>query len=109
MGTWHHQLYKAGKSNRVLRLAHIWVGRLLIFAGFINGGLGVDLAANSGYQVYGSVAGIMGVLYIGLIVASYISGREKGVETGVPSRDGSDSEESGEAPEAIQITEKEEK
>jgi hypothetical protein len=52
----------------VLRLAYRWIGRLLILAGIINGGLGVDLVGNvPGHKIYDSVAGIMGALYLGLV------------------------------------------
>jgi hypothetical protein len=98
MGGWHHRLYQAGKSNNTLRLVHVWFGRFLMVAGMINGGLGVDLAANSGNKVYGSVAGIVGVLYVGLIVASYITGSSNS------SVKSSDVDESGERAETYQVT-----
>lgn len=73
---WHHQLYKANKANNTLRLAHIWFGRLLIILGMVNGGTGLYLVANSpgGEKAYGSLAGIIGVIYILLVLLWYFKG-----------------------------------
>ena len=73
LGTLHHHLNKANKPKALLRYGHIWLGRILIILGMIEGGLGLWLAANSpgGEKVYGALAGIIGVSYIALLVFWY--------------------------------------
>jgi hypothetical protein len=50
--------------------SHIWYGRTLIICGIINGGLGLQLAnnTNSGETIYGVVAGVLFVAYIGALL-----------------------------------------
>ncbi|RFU34739.1 hypothetical protein B7463_g1627, partial [Scytalidium lignicola] len=91
IGLWHHRLFRSHRVNEFIHQGHIWFGRLLIILALINGGLGVDLAANSpgGEKVWGSIAGIFGVLYIVLIVLSYFKktsdSGEKGGRDGIGS------------------------
>lgn len=49
---------------------HVWFGRSLIVLGIINGGLGLVLAANTtaGEILYGVIAGLMGIIYIAVVV-----------------------------------------
>ena len=63
---------------------HIWYGRLLILLGIINGGLGLQLAANTtaGEIIYGSVAGIMLLIYLVAALWWYVHVR-RARETGV--------------------------
>ena len=51
---------------------HIWMGRLLITLGMINGGLGLLLSGNStrGEQIaYGVIAGVIWVSWIFIVIA----------------------------------------
>ncbi|KAH8821368.1 hypothetical protein F5884DRAFT_894148 [Xylogone sp. PMI_703] len=94
IGIWHHTLFKSDKVNELIHQGHIWLGRLLIILGLVNGGLGIDLANNSpgGEKVWGSIAGIFGLLYIILVILSYFgkssrnSEKESGGEAGSPVR-----------------------
>lgn len=90
-GAVHHRTYKtrsqnvaAGKPTKapgrtpVGRL-HLWVGRILIALGIINGGLGIRLASYSPFQTdstsqkasigYGVAAGVMFLLYMVSVIA----------------------------------------
>lgn len=40
----HHRKYKSTGGKTQWTHAHVWFGRLLIFMGIINGGLGIELA-----------------------------------------------------------------
>jgi uncharacterized membrane protein HdeD (DUF308 family) len=59
-------------------LGHIWYGRILIICGVINGGLGLQLAANSsnGNTAYGIVAGVMFVLYVVVVLIAGLRKRK---------------------------------
>jgi hypothetical protein len=67
---------KLGKRS-YFGLGHIWYGRILIICGVINGGLGLQLAANStkGNIAYGVVAGAMFVLYVVVILITELRKR----------------------------------
>ncbi|KAI4856553.1 hypothetical protein E4T45_01983 [Aureobasidium sp. EXF-8846] len=66
LGYMHHRLFKKYKRRTFWSHAHIWLGRIIITLGIINGGLGLDLANNSrkGEIAYGVVAGIVYLIYI---------------------------------------------
>ena len=88
LGLIHHLVYKrraravkvgssAEKPGRTAPgYAHLWLGRILIFLGMINGGLGIRLASQSRYSsnsqtksiAYGVGAGIMFLLYVAFII-----------------------------------------
>jgi len=88
LGLVHHSLYKrrvaAVKQGDTTKLpgrtapgyAHLWLGRILIVLGMINGGLGLRLASNSRYEThlrtkaiaYGIGAGVMFLLYIAFVI-----------------------------------------
>jgi hypothetical protein len=98
IGTCHHRLYLAGRSNRLLRLGHVWYGRLLIILAIVNGGTGLQLAENSpgGEKAYAVLAGVVGVVYLGVVVLWYWNGREKGnKEADAEGNGGESSDESG--------------
>lgn len=64
----------------LFRSIHRWFGRFLIVLAMINGGLGLKFAANTegGLEVYGTIAGIVGVTYIITLVIWYsVRGRLK--------------------------------
>jgi len=87
----HHRIYKSREQNvaagnptkapgrTALGRVHIWVGRILIALGIINGGLGIRLASYSPFQTdatsqkasigYGVVAGVMFLLYLISVIA----------------------------------------
>ncbi|KAI9820257.1 MAG: hypothetical protein M1827_005879 [Pycnora praestabilis] len=70
----HHQIYKKEHRRTVWAWAHIWWGRALIILGVINGGLGLQLSGNTvkGEIAYGVLAGIMFVVYVGVILMAYL-------------------------------------
>ena len=78
----HHLIWKKQHKKTVVTLGHIWTGRVLIILGIINGGLGLQLAANTtgGEIAYGIVAGVVGVTYLAIILISMV--RKRGVPTG---------------------------
>lgn len=56
---------------------HIWLGRLLITLGMINGGLGLLLSANAStgeYIAYGVIAAVIWVAYVALVVGGEVAG-----------------------------------
>jgi len=66
-GILHHMGYKRHGGRTGISYLHIWLGRLLITFGMINGGLGLMLANNASRGkviAYGVVAGIMWVLWV---------------------------------------------
>ena len=90
-GAVHHRIYKkratnvaAGRSTKApgrtaVGRIHLWVGRILILLGVINGGLGIRLASASPFQTestsqkagiaYGVIAAVMFLLYVLFVVA----------------------------------------
>lgn len=80
-GLLHHLQYRKTQSRNPVSHVHIWYGRLLIILGIINGGLGLKLADNSkgGKIGYAVAAGVVGLLYILLVVLRV--GRTKTVAT----------------------------
>ena len=70
LGWVHHFCFKKYQRRTVWSHAHIWLGRILITLGVINGGLG--LLMTEGYQagikkgeiVYGVVAGTIWIVYV---------------------------------------------
>ncbi|KEF51252.1 uncharacterized protein A1O9_12602 [Exophiala aquamarina CBS 119918] len=87
----HHRIYKkraqnsgAGKPSQApgrtpVGRIHLWIGRILIALGIINGGLGIRLASYSPFQTdatsqkasiaYGTIAGSMFLLYLIFVIA----------------------------------------
>lgn len=78
-GLAHHLLYKSvGRPNKAT-YPHVWWGRAIITIGAINGGIGLQLARctrETGIG-YGVGAGIVWVLWMGVILMAFISGRKK--------------------------------
>lgn len=74
-GWLHHRIFLRTRSRSVASYTHLWVGRVAIVLGMINGGLGLKLAGTStGYVIaYSVVAGVMGTAYI----ASAVLGEAK--------------------------------
>lgn len=60
--------------------AHIWLGRVLITLGIIDGGLGLMLGHNTTRKdqiIYGVIAGSMWVAYVLVSVHGEVSGRRQ--------------------------------
>lgn len=70
LGVVHHRAYKTYQCRTFWSHGHIWLGRILITLGMINGGLGLLLADNttSGAIAYGVVAGVIWLVYVAAIV-----------------------------------------
>jgi hypothetical protein len=68
----HHSAFKQYQTRTFWSYGHLAVGRLVIPLGIINGGLGLQWAANSNYGpiVYGVVAGIFGVAWLVVAILS---------------------------------------
>ncbi|KAL2833543.1 hypothetical protein BJY01DRAFT_259869 [Aspergillus pseudoustus] len=68
IGFWHHYKFKKTQSKGWWTHVHIWVGRLFLLLGIINGGTGLKLADNTtgGIIAYAVVAGVFGVAYIAI-------------------------------------------
>ncbi|KAK0251690.1 hypothetical protein B0A54_14918 [Friedmanniomyces endolithicus] len=66
VGLVHHRFYKKHIGRTLWSYAHLSVGRLSIFLGLINGGLGLQLAfaGPRAKMIYGIVAGVVGVCYL---------------------------------------------
>jgi len=70
LGFLHHMLFKKYKRRTFWSYGHLWLGRIIITLGIINGGLGFLLADNTktGPIVYGIVAGIIWIVYVAAAV-----------------------------------------
>jgi hypothetical protein len=90
LGWIHHIIFKRrlinfrkGADTKIpgrtsITVSHIWIGRILILLGVINGGLGLRLAASTPFQtqsttrkaeiVYGVLAGLMFLLFAGVSI-----------------------------------------
>ena len=74
MGWMHHLLFKKYQHRTFWSYAHVWIGRLAITLGIINGGLGLYLAECSGMSsrtgqiVYGVIAAIMWLVWVAAMV-----------------------------------------
>ncbi|KAL3469176.1 hypothetical protein BJX99DRAFT_81066 [Aspergillus californicus] len=68
IGFWHHYRFKKTQSAGVWTHIHIWVGRIFLLLGIVNGGTGLKLAGNTtgGKIAYGVVAGVFGVTYVAI-------------------------------------------
>ncbi|KAF1917417.1 hypothetical protein BDU57DRAFT_546700 [Ampelomyces quisqualis] len=68
-GWLHHKRFIRTGGRSAFSYSHIWVGRVAILLGMINGGLGMQLSGvtTSYIIVYSVFAGIMGVAYLGAI------------------------------------------
>ncbi|KAL4970414.1 cytochrome b561 domain-containing protein [Aspergillus stella-maris] len=66
IGFWHHRRFKKTQSAGIWTHIHIWLGRVFLVLGIINGGTGLKLADNTtgGIIAYAVVAGLFGLAYI---------------------------------------------
>lgn len=69
-GLLHHFAFKKQQIRTTSSYIHLWVGRISITLGIINGGLGFLLSRNlgPGPKVYGVFAAIIWLLYIMAII-----------------------------------------
>lgn len=73
-GFLHHSFYKKHGTRTFWSYAHLWVGRIAIALGIINGGLGLKLADSMGMSskggiiAYSVIAGVVGVAWIAATV-----------------------------------------
>jgi hypothetical protein len=76
LGRLHHNGYMATGGRTAFSHAHMWVGRVLITLGVINGGLGFLLAGNtsSGPIAYTVVAA---VFYLTYVVSAVVTERRR--------------------------------
>ncbi|KAK5226945.1 hypothetical protein LTR99_005074 [Exophiala xenobiotica] len=66
----HFVLFKKHQRRTTLAVAHMWLGRVLITVGMVNGGLGLKLSWNAGRGdciAYGVVSGVIWLAYVCLI------------------------------------------
>ena len=79
LGYVHHVRFKKYSRRTVWSYAHVWLGRVVVTLGMVNGGLGlllaqgapafVDFRPTRGQIVaYGVVAGVMWVAWVGAVV-----------------------------------------
>lgn len=87
-----HKLFKQNKRSNLIGTGHKWLGRIFLILGVINGGLGLQLSANTvaGEIAYGVIAGIFFALWFCLVVwrdliskPKVTENEEKGVDTGL--------------------------
>jgi len=74
-----HKLYNRNGRKNIAGLGHKWFGRILLILGAINGGLGLQLAADttSGEIAYGVIAGFFFLLWFAVIVWTEFRGGSK--------------------------------
>lgn len=70
-GVMHHINYKKYQKRTAISHAHIWIGRIIITLGMVNGGLGFELAGEEGVGelvAYGVVAGFIWLAWMSIDV-----------------------------------------
>ncbi len=100
-GLLHHKHYRRSLSlnhntSQWRLFLHIWYGRILIILGIINGGLGLQLAANwsvAQMLAYVIVVAVVALLYGGVLLLWYTGtlDREKGeISEGIEQENGTE-------------------
>jgi uncharacterized membrane protein len=67
LGVIHHRMYKQHGRRTLWSHAHVWLGRIIITLGIINGGLGLMLAEEESKTIkytYAIVGGVIWLLYV---------------------------------------------
>ena len=85
LGLIHHFKYRKTHRRTFWAIAHVWYGRALLLLGAINGGLGLQLSANttSGEIAYGVIAGVVFLIYVSVVgFSAFKSRKERMGETG---------------------------
>ncbi|KAK6812370.1 hypothetical protein RU639_011921 [Aspergillus parasiticus] len=82
MGFFQHRHLRRDGGKSVFAYAHRWLGRSMIVLGTINGGLGFYLAGignpgapQSAMIAYSIIAGVVGLVYLGVHLLVGIQGR----------------------------------
>lgn len=71
-GLLHHLLWSKQKKSEIVAKYHIWMGRVLITLGMIQGGLGLlfsDNATRGENIAYGVIAGVIWVSWIVIVIS----------------------------------------
>ncbi|QIW98407.1 hypothetical protein AMS68_003925 [Peltaster fructicola] len=84
LGLLHHFMFKKHSRRTVWSYGHIWLGRIGITLGMINGGLGLRLAqklqvfapSTGAIIAYGVIAGVMWVVYVACAVLGGLQSRK---------------------------------
>lgn len=87
MGWFQHSYFRKNKRRGPWGYAHLWLGRVLILFGVINGGIGINAVeglefpgAPSYIKLYIAISVVMGVLYAITILVTAILKRRKVAE-----------------------------
>lgn len=105
LGVLHHVMFKKHSRRVIWSYGHIWLGRIGITLGIINGGLGLRLARMTGMGAptdgqiiaYGVVAGVMWLAYVASAVFGEIKRRRQRSYASPPAYKERDGEVSDEA------------
>jgi hypothetical protein len=70
----HHRNYTSKGHRTVWSHLHVWFGRILLILSIVNGGIGINYAANSpnGEIGYGVTAAVIFLVYVGVIWLWYM-------------------------------------
>ena len=87
LGYWHHRRYRVLRKQTVWTHTHVWLGRVLLVLGIVNGGIGFSFAKGTvaysqiGMIVYAVFASVAGLTVVALVVYTLvIERREKSNE-----------------------------
>lgn len=89
LGFLHHTLFRKYSTRTFWSYAHIWVGRIAVTLGIINGGLGLrwadsmGMSSKGGIIAYGVIAGLVWVVWVAAIVMGE-SRRKKAIRNAPP-------------------------
>ncbi|KAF4545850.1 Integral membrane protein [Lasiodiplodia theobromae] len=80
LGHLHHRFFKKNTRRGYWSHGHLWLGRIVITLGIVNGGLGLELAdqGKGAYIAYGVVAGIVWFLYVAVAVYGELTRKNRG-------------------------------
>jgi hypothetical protein len=78
-GLVHHSLFKRHNQKNAATYPHVWWGRAVVTLGIVDGGFGLQLSGNtrSGEIIYGVLAGFFWVLWMSVIMFSFVRSRGK--------------------------------
>jgi len=78
LGLLHHFMFKKYSRRMIWSYGHLWLGRIVITLGIINGGLGLRLARNTrkGEIAYGVIAAVMWLTYVASAVYGELKRRK---------------------------------
>lgn len=81
-GLVHHLIWRKKQARNVATYPHLWWGRAVITLAMINGGLGLQLVqayqpgTKKGIIVYSVIAGVIWLVWMGVIVMDFFSRRK---------------------------------